>query len=252
MTNTGLELYHGLPSTCSKKVRLVLYEKGLPFRSHLMDLRKFEQHRPEYLKLNPNGVVPTLVHDGQVVVESSVIMEYLDDAFPQVPLRPKDPLGRAAVRQWLKFSDDVGYQAVYAPTWMILNREAMKALSAAEREQVLARIPSEERRKRWQDVTTNGFPREVLEAAAEKMRFCLGRCETALSQSPWLAGAQLSLADYAVLPFIDRIRNLRPEWLDPPLYPYLNAWYARLELRPAFAKALDFQDDPRVPEMINI
>ena len=252
MTNTGLELYHGLPSTCSKKVRLVLYEKGIPFHSHLMDLRKFEQHRPEYLRLNPNGVVPTLVHDGRAIVESSVIMEYLDDAFPKTPLRPKDPLGRAAVRQWMKFSDDVAYQAVYAPTWMILNREAMKNLSAAEREQVLARIPSEDRRKRWQDVTTNGFPHEVLEAAAEKMRFCLARCETALSQSPWLAGAQLSLADYAVLPFIDRIRNLRPEWLEPPLYPHLNGWYARLKLRPAFAKALDFQDDPRVPEMVNI
>src|SRR5512146_3008985 len=105
MTNTALELDHGLPSTCSKKVRLVLYEKGIPFRSHLMDLRKFEQHRPEYLRLNPNGVVLTLVHYGQAIVESSVIMEYLDDTFPQVPLRPKDPLGRAAVRQWLRFSD---------------------------------------------------------------------------------------------------------------------------------------------------
>jgi glutathione S-transferase len=252
MTDTGLELYHGLPSTCSKKVRLVLYEKGLAFRSHLMDLRKFEQHRPEYLKLNPNGVVPTLIHDGQIVVESSIIMEYLDDAFPQIPLRPRDALGRALVRRWLKFSDDVGYQAVYAPTWMILNRDAMKNLSPSEREQVLARIPSSERRKRWLDVTANGFAPEVLEKAAEQKRFCIAHCEAALSGSPWLAGPQLSLADFAVLPFIDRIRNLRPEWLEPPLFPHLNAWYRRLEMRPAFAKAIDFQDDPRVAEMINI
>jgi glutathione S-transferase len=248
----GLELYHGLPSTCSKKVRLVLYEKGLPFRSHLMDLRKFEQHRPDYLKLNPNGVVPTLVHDGRVVLESSVIMEYLDDAFPETPLSPKDAPGRAAMRLWLKFSDDFAYQAVYAPTWMVLNREAMKDLSPQQRADVLSRVPTAERRKRWQDVTTNGFSREVLEAAAEKMRSCLARCETALAEADYLAGPDLSLADYAVLPFIERIRNLRPEWLAPPLYPRLNAWRRRLAARPAFDKALDFKDDPRVGEMINI
>ena len=107
MSANGLELYHGLPSTCSKKVRLVLYEKQLPFKSHLMDLRKFEQHAPEYLKLNANGVVPTLVHDGHVIIESSIIMEYLDDAFPQPPLRPRDPYGQYRMRLWLKYSDDV-------------------------------------------------------------------------------------------------------------------------------------------------
>ena len=102
MTTAKIELYHGLPSTCSKKVRLVLYEKGLPFKSHLMDLRKFEQHAPDYLKLNPGGVVPTLVHDGAVIIESSVIMEYLEDAFPAVPLRARDAQGRARMRLWLR------------------------------------------------------------------------------------------------------------------------------------------------------
>lgn len=248
----GLELYHGLPSTCSKKVRLVLYEKQLPFNSHLMDLRKFEQHEPEYLKLNPNGVVPTLVHDGRVVIESSVIMEYLEDVFPEPPLRARDPYGRAQMRLWLKFSDDVAYQAVYAPTWMVLNRDAMKGLSEAERETLLSRIPQEERRKRWADVSTHGFSEDVLLAAVEKMRGCLARCNTALAAAPYLAGEVLTLADYAVLPFVDRIRNLRPEFFAGGGYPHLEDWYARLKDRPAFAKALDFRDDPRAAEMINI
>jgi len=252
MTETGLELYHGLPSTCSKKVRLVLYEKRLPFKSHLMDLRKFEQHAPDYLKLNPNGVVPTLVHNGWVIVESSVIMEYLDDAFPDVPLRPSDAWGRARVRIWLKFSDDFAYQAVYAPTWMILNREAMKNFSADERDKFLSRIPSAERRQRWVDVSTHGFSEEVLRTSVEKMRACLERCETALEQEPWLAGASCSLADFAMAPFIDRIHNLRPEFFSGAKYPYLDDWYDRLRSRPAFKKAIDFQDDPRAPEMINI
>src|SRR5882762_1006515 len=97
---TDLELYHGLASTCSKKVRLCLYEKGLTFKSHLMNLQAFEQHRPEYLKLNPNGVVPTLVHKGEPIVESNVIIEYIDDEFPHAPLRPAGALGRAKMRWW--------------------------------------------------------------------------------------------------------------------------------------------------------
>lgn len=252
MTTTGLELYHGLPSTCSKKVRLVLYEKQLPFKSHLMDLRKFEQHAPDYLKLNPNGVVPTLVHDGQVVTESSVIMEYLEDAFPQAQLRPHDAYSVARMRLWLKFSDDVGYPAVYAPTWMILNREAMNNLSVTEREQVLSRIPQEDRRKRWADVSTHGFPEEVLTSAVEKMRGCVARCNETLAESSWLAGNSLTLADFAVLPFIDRIHNLRPEFFSTGAYRHVDDWYARLKNRPAVTRALDFKDDPRVVEMVNI
>ncbi len=252
MNASGLELYHGLPSTCSKKVRLVLYEKRVPFKSHLMDLRKFEQHAPEYLKLNPNGIVPTLVHDGRAVVESSVIMEYLEDAFPKVPLRPDDAYGRARMRLWLKYSDDVAYQAVYAPTWMILNRDAMTGLSAAEREAVLARIPQEERRRRWRDVSTHGFSEEVLTSAVDKMRGCLSRVELALHEAHWLAGGACTLADFAMLPFIDRIRNLKPEFFACDAYPETSDWYARLKDRPAFAQALDFKDDPRAAEMINI
>jgi glutathione S-transferase len=253
MNASGLELYHGLPSTCSKKVRLVLYEKQLPFKSHLMDLRKFEQHSPEYLKLNPNGVVPTLVHSGRVVIESSIIMEYLDDAFPEVPLRPRDAFACARMRLWLKFSDDVAYQAVYAPTWMILNRDAMKGLSSAQRESLLSRIPQEDRRKRWAEVSANGFSEEVLLAAVEKMRGCLTRCDAALAESSWLAGEDCTLPpDFAVLPFIDRIRNIQPDFFAAGSYAHIEDWYARLKDRPCFAKALNFSDDARAAEMVNI
>ena len=77
-----IELYHNAFSTCSQKVRLVLAEKGLDFVSHEIDLIGGGQHHPDYVKLNPKHVVPTLVHDGRVLVESSLIIKYLDDAFP--------------------------------------------------------------------------------------------------------------------------------------------------------------------------
>ena len=155
-----LELYHGLASTCSKKVRLCLYEKGLAFRSHLLDLQAFEQHRPEYLKLNPNGVVPTLIHRGEPIVETNVIIEYIEDAFPNTPLRPADPLGRAKMRWWIQFSGEVAYDAVALPTWVKLSAPVASKLSDEELKQVLARIPTQERRDRWARVARDGVPEE--------------------------------------------------------------------------------------------
>ncbi|MGH7032481.1 MAG: glutathione S-transferase family protein, partial [Stellaceae bacterium] len=96
-----LELYHNSMSTCSAKARIALGAKGLEWKSHVLNLRMAETQRPDYLKLNPDGVVPTLIHDGEVIRESSVIIEYLDEAFPDPPLKPADALGRARMRGWI-------------------------------------------------------------------------------------------------------------------------------------------------------
>ena len=101
----AIELHHADMSTCAQKVRILLAEKELPWISHELNLRLRDQHRPEYLKLNPNGVVPTLVDDGAPVIESTVICEYLDDKYPDPPLRPADPLERARMRIWTKRQD---------------------------------------------------------------------------------------------------------------------------------------------------
>ena len=93
-----IELYHATMSTCAQKVRMVLAEKQLDWQGHVLDLRASDQHQPDYLKLNPNGVVPTLVDDGQVVIESTVICEYLDDAYPEPSLKPEAALERARMR----------------------------------------------------------------------------------------------------------------------------------------------------------
>jgi glutathione S-transferase len=85
-----LELYNNINLVCAQKVRIALAEKGENFTEHLLTLRG-DQNDPEYLKLNPNGVVPTLVHDGNVITESSLILYYIDDAFSEPPLMPKAP-----------------------------------------------------------------------------------------------------------------------------------------------------------------
>ncbi len=252
MAGSDVVLYHGMASTCSKKVRLCLYEKGIAFESHLLDLQKFEQHRPDYLALNPNGVVPTLVHRGRPIIESSVIIEYLDDAFPGVPLKPADPYARAQMRLWLKYSDEVAYKAVYAPTWQFLRKRAEAGLSEEAWRATLAAIPTAERRDRWEKMAQGGFTPEELEEAYGKMRKCLTDVERAAAQGPWLAGASYSLADIAILPFIDRIRNLRPEFMTEAEFPRTNDWYRRMAARPAFERAMRFHDDPRAAELPNL
>jgi glutathione S-transferase len=247
------QLYHGMASTCSKKVRLALYEKDIPFESHLLDLQKFEQHAPEYLALNPNGVVPTLVDGGKPVIESSIIIEYIEDAYPQTPLRPRDPHALYQMRLWLKFSDNVAYNAVYAPTWAVLSKRAAADLVSEEKlQQVLSRIPTKERRERWETVARKGFTETEMQEAYRNMRQCFDRIEASLAKGPWLVGASYSLADIAMIPFIDRIRNLRPEFLSYDDYPLLVQWEANMRARPAFDKAFNFRDDPRAAELPNI
>src|SRR4026207_2005466 len=104
-----MELWHEWNSVQSFKVRIVLAEKDLAWTARPVALLKFEHLRPEYLRLNPNGVVPTLVHDGEVVLESSVICQYLDEVFSEPALMPADPYARAQARTWLKVFDEIAH-----------------------------------------------------------------------------------------------------------------------------------------------
>ena len=253
MTSTNFVLYHGLASTCSKKVRLTLYEKGLSFESRLMNLQKFDQHQPEYLELNPSGVVPTLVDDGNPITESSIIMEYIDDCFPDaVPLTPTDPALRAKMRLWLKFSENVGFDAIFLPTWAVLSVKTAKSLDAEALNEVISRIPTAERRDRWKKIAGEGFAESEFEEAIAKMINCLDKLEEGLSSGPWLAGEQLSLADLANIPYVERIHTLHPEMFEEATYPNLMDWEKRMRARPSFDKAFNFTDDPRVGEMAKL
>ena len=249
---TDVTLYHGMASTCSKKVRMCLYEKGVAFESRLLDLQKFEQHRPEYLAINPNGVVPTLVHRGRSIVESSIIVDYIDDVYANNPLKPDDPYDRAQTRLWLKYSDDVAYTAVYAPTWQALKHRAEEGLADGKLAETLSSIPTPERRDRWQKMSQGGFTETEIESAYAKMRVCLARVEEQVRATPWLVGDRFTLADLAMLPFIDRISNLRPEFLEGPDCEALRAWLARSKQRPSFDRAFAFKDDPRAAELPNL
>ncbi len=231
-----LELYHAGLTACSKKSRLCLREKGLDYVSHYVNLSTFEHHRPEYLALNPNGLVPTLVHDGAVIIESTVINEYLDDVFPDIPLRPADPVARARTRVWAKLADEaLGPNMVVAFSADRGIGKAARSLDEKQLDEVMSRIPLIERQNVIHKITRGGgFSDEEFAAAHRKAGFILDKAETALKDGPYLAGTSYSLADINMIPFLHRYRQrVVPDLFTPERVPRLCEWFDRITARPA-------------------
>ncbi len=226
-----LELYHAGLTTCSKKSRLCLKEKGLPYKSHLLRLDKFEHHTPDYLKLNPNGIVPTLVHDGRVVIESGVINEYLDEVFPEVALRPADPLTRAKMRVFCKMADEYALPATRVPTWARTKSANLKAMSEQEFDGVIRDTPLVDHRLKMTALRGEGFSKKEFEEAFGRMDYVFDRCEAALDEGPYLAGRDYSLADIAILPYVFAFNLVRPDLFKS--HPRTKEWYERVMARPA-------------------
>jgi glutathione S-transferase len=226
-----LELYHSGLTTCSKKSRLALKEKGLAYQSHFIRLDKFEHHDPAYLKLNPNGLVPTLVHDGKVVIESGVINEYVDEVFPEKPLRPSDPLARAQMRVFCKMADEYGLPATRIPTWTRTKSAQLKTMSTAEFDKVVKETPLVDHRLKLEALKGDGFSKKEFDEAYGKMDYVYDRCETALGAGPYLAAGMYSLADIAILPYVHAFKEVRPELMST--HPRTRDWYERVMARPA-------------------
>lgn len=195
-----LELWHEWNSVHSFKVRVVLAEKKSPWISHRIELLKFEHLQPEYLRINPDGVVPTLVHDGRTVRESSVICQYLDDTFGEPPLMPSDPYARARARAWLKYFDDVLHPALRAVSFERMYRSLLASLPRQELERRLAAHPSPARARAFLQPSGQSPDTTPLEKA-------VWRIESDL-RDEWLTGPRFGLADVALAPFVERLEHL--------------------------------------------
>ena len=226
-----LELYHAGLTTCSKKSRLALREKGLAYQSHYLNLGKFEHHDPAYLKLNPNGIVPTLVHDGKIVIESGVINEYVDEVFPEKPLKPADPLGRARMRVFCKMADEYALPATRVPTWTRTKAASLQAMSAAEFDRVVKETALVDHQLKLKALRGEGFSKKEFDEAYGRMDYVFDRAEAALAEGPYLAGATYSLADIAILPYVHAFREVRPELMTT--HARATEWYERVMTRPA-------------------
>lgn len=231
-----LTLYHANHSTCSQKVRLCLAEKGLEYESKLINLATNEQLAPEYLAMNPNGVVPTLVHDGRPVIDSGVICEYLDEVFPGKPLMPKDPVERAQVRAWICYIDEVPVSAIRVPSFNMAFLPRYDGLDdeAFQNEQADVRPL---RKHFYEKMGRKGFDDQEVNNAMEQLAASIARMEKRLADQPWLSGHDFGLADIIAAPFMDRLDDLSfaESWENGS--PCVTDWFQRLTSRPAFAKA---------------
>ncbi len=229
-----LELYHSVNSVCAQKVRVVLAEKGLEYREHLMTLRG-DQFDDAYMKLNPNAVVPTLIHDGRPVIESSVILYYLDEVFPKPSLMPQDPHQRAAVRQFNKMIDEYVHNSCSILTFATAFRPWLGGLTAEQIDQRLAKSPNKKRVEHKRDVALHGLESKFVREALDYHLKLLKMMDQALARGPWLAGEQFSLADAAVIPYILRLDLLK---MDKLFKESIKGWYARMRARPSVKKEM--------------
>ncbi len=229
-----LVLFHGSTSVASAKVRLALAEKGLSFESRLLDLRRGDQKDPAYLALNPAGVVPTLVHGGKVIRESSIILEYVDETWAAPALMPVCATERAELRLWLRRVDHLhdACSTLSSCVKLAALRDDPAAVAL-----VLARTPDPDKRARQQRLIERGFEAPDLALAIGSYRAFCHSVDRALERNPFLSGADMGLADCAALPYLHRVAALGMTalWAD---LPACADWFARLLARPSFDIAL--------------
>ena len=232
-----IKLYHNDMSTCAQKVRLALEELGLAWESHHLKLRGDEQLRPEYLAINPKGQVPALVDGDLVVVESTVINEYLADSRGNGQLLPDDPAGRARMRWWTRQLDDDVFQATGILSQAISFRHQYLANSPEVLEHILISIPEEARREMKRTAFTTGMENPGLPKAARRMNKLFADMDRTLASDAWLAGGHISLADIGMTPFVVRMEQLSLSMLFDDR-PHLRSWLARVKARPSFSSAM--------------
>ena len=228
----AFKLYNAPQSTCSQRVRFVLNAKHLPFDEVKLNLLDGDQLKPDYLKLNPNGVVPTLDHDGAIVTDSTVITEYLDEVVPENSFTPENPVTRARMRALMHFMDEMPAASVRVPTF---NLAFLPKFQAMSREDFVAMAVSKPLRKEFMlAMGQTGFPKAEMDAALARLRRSYERMdrEIELSGGPWLLGKDISLADVAAMPALVRMYDLNyADWQD---LPRVVTWFDNIRAQPAF------------------
>lgn len=235
---TDLVLYNAPQSTCSQRVRFTLNAKGLDYEEHKLDLFSGDQLKPDYVKINPNAVVPALVHDGTPIIDSSVIMEYLDEVFPAPRcFVPADPVARAHMRSLIRYIDEVPTPAVRFPSYNLAFLPHFQAMSEEEFQALCDSKPL--RREFLMKMGRTGFPKDVMDEAMSRLSRALERLDEQLAKSggPFLLGEEISEADIAIMPVIVRLDDIRlgHMWADrPAIQRLLDALRADPAFKPTY------------------
>jgi glutathione S-transferase len=240
---TGVHVLHFAGSSCSQKLRIFLNLKGIPWQSHPIDLPGNENFRPWFLGINPRGLVPVLVHDGTVHIESNDIIQHLEQKFPTPKLIPAGHDNEVAAL--LQHEDDLhldlrtlSFRFVFAPPGPPKPAAALKSYSESGSGTVQGR-PDRDKQIQiefWQRAAKEGFSDERARASAQKFRAEFDALDQRLARQPYLMGEDLSVLDIAW--FIYAYRLSLAGYPFARLHPYVSAWEAKLRARPEFAKEI--------------
>lgn len=230
----GLHLYHSGLSNCSMRVRITLEEKNLPWTSHHFNLPKKEHITPEYFGINPNGVVPTLVHDGVVIIESDDIIDYLDKNFAKPPLRPTSEDDLEKMYWWMKSAVEIHVKAV--KTFVYFHKMQGKMKQSEEQKQSYEKLQTNKELIAFHEHSSgDGFSAEEAKAAEQILDGFFTEADSILQDHQWLVGDRFSLADITWVPLHF---TLIGAGYDFSRYPAVQAWADQLRERPSFQKGV--------------
>lgn len=247
-----LYLYHNDMSVCAQKVRMVLAHKELAWEGSNLNLRAGEQFSPDFLRISPKGLVPVLVHDDEVILESNAIVQYLDEVFPDSPLLSRDAVERAQARGWLIRLDAGLHEQLAVISFCVAFRHQLlqRHTTSESLQSFFAQISDPSRRTVMEDIVTNGLESPRLRLAALAYEKLISDMAAALADSEWLVSGKISLADFAMLPYIERLDQLQLSgWWEA--YPQLNQWLAQLRACQAYIVGVSEWSNPAYIQLMN-
>lgn len=226
-------LYHWEPNANSGKPMLALMEKGVAFKSHYLDLLNFDQHKPDYLAINPQGTIPAMIHGDRVLTESTAIMEYVDAAFDGPRLSPADPKDQWRMRWWMKFMDQWLAPSFSMIGWSVFVGPAVRSKDPEVLKAAIDRIPLPERRVAWRKAIYGTFSDAEMKESQRRVAVGIGMLEDALSKRKWLAGDEYSLADMNGFNLGYALPLSQPQLSNDEKTPHIMEWLRKIYERPA-------------------
>lgn len=230
-------LYHWEPNANSGKPMLALMEKGVPFVSHYTDMLQFDQHKPEYLAINPQGTIPAMTHharDGRrVLTESTAIMEYVNEQFAGPDLMPGDPQDRWRVRWWMKFMDQWLGPSFSMIGWSVFVGPMVRQRDPAELEAAIDRIPMPERRVAWRKAISGSFSESEMAESRRRVALGIAMLEEELGKRPYVGSNQYTLADINIFNSTYSLPMSQPDLAGKDKTPNIMRWLKRVYQRDA-------------------
>jgi len=234
-----LKLYNASGSVCSVKARIGLAEKSLEWEDIILNLQNGDQNTPEYRKLNPNSVVPTLVDGETVVIESSVILQYIDEFGDGPCLVPTDKALKVETQIWLLRCIEI-HQAIATMSFATANRHKWLSLKTpGEIDASIAAMQNPFRAAKRRDLMDHGAKSKYLEADFYVLSRVFEDMFRALQTRQWMNGDSFGMTDVALLAYIDRLDRVAMSGMWEEKMPRISEWLEAGRSRPSYTRAMD-------------